>query len=59
MVLDHIGRLQLFVIDHIVLAYKSQRRLMVKVLSLATYFLMCLRQQRNRFPAAVASLLST
>jgi hypothetical protein len=42
---DHIGRLQLFMIDRVVLLNEGQRRLMVEVLSLATYRLMRLRQQ--------------
>ena len=44
MVPDHIADLQLFVIDHIVLAHNSERCLVMKVLPLAAYPLMCLRQ---------------
>ena len=39
-VLEHVGRLQVFVIDGVVLAHEGERRLMAKVPSLALHLLM-------------------
>ena len=39
-VLEHVGRLQVLVIDRIVGSHQGQRRLVVKVLSLAAHLLM-------------------
>jgi hypothetical protein len=39
-ILDHVGRLQIFMIDRVIGAYQRQRRLMVEVLSLASHRLM-------------------
>ena len=55
---DHIGRLQVFVIHHVVLAHTGQRRLVVKVLPLPAHLLMRFRQQRDRFASADAALLA-
>jgi hypothetical protein len=54
-----LARLQILVIDRIIFAHKSQRRLVVEVLPLAPYFLMRFRQEGNSFAAAVAPLLTT
>ena len=37
-ILDHVGRLQIFVIDRVVLAHQLQRRLVLEVLPLALTF---------------------
>ena len=42
MVLDHVGRLQILIIDRVIDADQSQRRLVVKILALAAHLLMCL-----------------
>ena len=57
-VLDHIADLQLFVIDRVVLAYELECCLMVKVLPLATHFLMRFRKQRHRLAPAIAPSLA-
>jgi hypothetical protein len=59
MSLEHIGRLHILVIDRIMFAHKSQRRLAVEALPLAPYFLMGFRQQRDRFASAIAALLTS
>ncbi len=46
-VLEHVGRLQVLVIDRVVAAHQRQRRLVVEVLPLAPHLLMRLRQQRR------------
>jgi hypothetical protein len=58
MVPDHVGRLQVFMVDHVVLLNEGQRRLMVEIRSLTAHFLMRLGKQRYRFPTAVAPLLA-
>jgi hypothetical protein len=55
MVLDHMGRLQIFVLDRIVLSHNGKRRLMKKVLPLAAHLLMRLGEQDSRLLAAVAA----
>jgi len=57
-VLDHIGRLQRFVLDCVVLPHECERCLMVKVLSLAAHRLMLLGQESHCFASAVAPLLA-
>ena len=59
MVPDHVGRLQVFVIDRVVLSNERQRRFVVKILSLATYLLMRLGQQHHRHATASAAFLAT
>jgi hypothetical protein len=44
MVPDHVGHLQVFVIDRIIGAHKRERRLVMEIRSLTTHFLMCLGQ---------------
>jgi hypothetical protein len=41
---DHVGRLQVFVLDGVVLAHQCQRRLVVEISPLAARLLMRLRQ---------------
>jgi hypothetical protein len=55
---EHIGRLQLLVIDRVVGSDQRQGRLMVKVCSLAAHLLMRLGSQLHRFLAAIAPLLA-
>jgi hypothetical protein len=55
---DHIGRLQVLVIDGIVLSHQRQRGLVVEVNALPLQLLMRLRQQRDRLAASAASLLA-
>jgi hypothetical protein len=61
-ILDHLGRLSMLVIDRLVGAHKGERRLVVKVAPLAPHLLphllMRLCQQLDRFAPAVAVLLS-
>src|SRR5690348_7722482 len=57
-VLDHVGRLQILVIDRVVVLDKSQRSLVVKVLPLALDLLMSPSEQHDCFPATVASFLA-
>jgi hypothetical protein len=57
-ILDHVGRLQVFVIDRVVRPNKRQRRLMVKVLSLAAHCLMRLGEQDDCLAPPIASLLA-
>jgi hypothetical protein len=58
MVLEHIGRLQVLVIDHIVLAYQDERRFVVEILSLASHLLMRFRQQLHGLAPAVTAFLT-
>ena len=44
-ILEHVGCLQVLVIDRVVRPHECQRRLVVEVLSLALHFLMRFRQQ--------------
>jgi hypothetical protein len=55
---DHVGRLQILMVNRVVFAQQRERCLEVKVLSLATYLLMRFGKQDNRFLAAVAALLA-
>ncbi len=55
----HIGDLQLFEIDHIVLTHEHERRLVVKITSLAFHVLGDFGSSGKRFPAPVAALLAT
>jgi hypothetical protein len=57
-ILEHVGRLQIFVIEHIVLSHELERNLLVEVLSLAAHRLMRLGQQRHRLTSACAALLA-
>ncbi len=56
-VLHHVGRLQVFVIDRVVLTHQRQRRLVVEVGSCPPYPLMRLGEQLDRLSPAVAALL--
>jgi hypothetical protein len=56
--LDHAADLQILVIDRVILSNERSRRLMAEIRPLATYFLMRLGDQDNRFLAAVAALLA-
>jgi hypothetical protein len=58
-VLDHVGRVQVFVIDRIVRPHQGERRLMVKILPLALQLLMRLGKQRYRLAPTMAALLSS
>ena len=50
----HVGDLHIFQIDHVILAYQSERCLVVEVVSLAPYALMFLRQLRYGLTGAFA-----
>jgi hypothetical protein len=39
-ILEHVGRLQVLVVDYIILTNKRERRLVVKILPLAAHLLM-------------------
>jgi hypothetical protein len=58
-VLEPIGRLEVFVIDRIVLTHAHERRLVVQVLPLALYLLMRLGEQCHRLTSALAALRAT
>lgn len=55
---EHVGRLQLFVIDHIELLNQLQRRFVLEIGSLAAYLLVCFGQQLHCFTAAIAAFLA-
>lgn len=55
MILEQVGRLQLVVIDHIVVAYQREYRLVREILSLALHRLMGRGQQLDRLTTATAS----
>jgi hypothetical protein len=55
---DHVGRLQVFVIHHIIGAHKGKRRLMVKVLTLAAHGLVRPGKEHNRLAPPMAALLA-
>ncbi len=55
---EHVGRLQVLVINHIIGTHQGERRLMMKVLPLAAHRLMRLGEQDNRFPATMAPYLA-
>jgi hypothetical protein len=57
-ILDHVADLQVFVTDHISGAHKRERRLVMKVLSLAAHPLMRFRQRRHGLAMASAALLT-
>jgi hypothetical protein len=57
-ILDHVGRLQILVIDRVVLTYQSERCLVMKVLSLPLHLLMCFSEQGNRLLATMTPLLA-
>jgi hypothetical protein len=57
-VLEHVGRLQILMIDGVVLLHKVKRRLVVKVDPLALYREVRFGEQLRRFPAAVTPLLA-
>jgi hypothetical protein len=57
-VLDHIGRPQVLVIDRVVGLFQVERHLMVEVSSLMLHLEMRLRQQLHRRKAAMAPLLA-
>jgi hypothetical protein len=59
MVLHHVGRLQIFVIDRVVLAHQLDRCLMLEILPLAFHRLMRLGQQSHRLTPPIAALLPT
>jgi hypothetical protein len=56
MILNHVADQQILVIDRIIGLDKRKRRLVVKILSLASYCLMRFGQQRHRLTVPVASL---
>src|SRR5262245_53548261 len=55
---DHVADLQILVIDRVILTHKSERRLVMKISSLAAYALMRLGQQRYRLASAMTPLLA-
>jgi hypothetical protein len=55
---DHIGDLQVLVINRVVGSDQCQRRLMMEVLPLAPHLLVRLRQQCDRLAASVAATLA-
>jgi hypothetical protein len=59
MILHHIGRLEIFVIDRVVLLNERQCRLVMKVPPLASHCLMRPGKQLGRFAPAIAPLLAS
>ena len=57
--LHHVGRLEIFVIDHIIGAYEGERRLVVKVAPLASHRLVRFGEECDRLASTVAALLAT
>src|SRR5262249_45628700 len=57
-ILHHVADLQIFVIDRVVRAHQTERRLVVEVLALAAHRLVRLRQQFHRLAPAMAALLA-
>ena len=55
-ILDHVGRLQVFMIDRVAGLDQAERRLVVEVLALAFHLQVCLGQQLHRLASAVAAL---
>src|SRR5262245_55333444 len=55
---EHVADLQIFMINLVVGVHQSERRLMVKVGTLATYLEMRFGEQLHRFTPAAASLLA-
>jgi hypothetical protein len=58
MILEQVGRLQVLIIDRVVLAHQRERRFVVKILPLALHILVRFRQQFHGFAAPVAALLA-
>ena len=58
MVLEHVDRLQILMIDGVVLLNQMKRRLVVKVGPLALHLQMRFREHLHRFTAAVTPLLA-
>jgi hypothetical protein len=58
-VLNHVGRLQILVIDSVVGLDQSERNFMVEVLALAFHLHVRLGEQLHGFATAVASLLAS
>src|SRR4051812_10643920 len=56
-VLEHVGRLQVFMIDGVVGAQQGKRGLVVEILPLPPDLLMLLGEELDRFAAAFAPLL--
>src|SRR5262249_40247456 len=56
---DHVGRLQIFVVDGVVLVHERQCGLMMEVGALALHLQVCLRKQPYRFLAPIAALLAS
>jgi len=59
MVLDHVGRLQVFVIDGVVLPEELQCELVMEVSALPPYMLVFASEKLHGFLAALAALLAT
>ena len=57
-ILEHVGRLQVFVIDGVVLLDKYQRGLLVEISALTLHLEVLLGQQPHSFAPAVASLFA-
>ena len=57
-ILDHVGRLQILMIDRVVVANEREGRLVVEVLPLTLHLQMRLGQQVHCFAAAIAALLA-
>ena len=57
-ILDHVGRLQVLMLDRVVLAHQRQSPLVVKVLALALHFEMRFGEHRHRFTPAIAPFLA-
>jgi hypothetical protein len=57
MILEHVGRLQVLMIDHIIGAHQSQRRFLVEVDALPLDLQMRFGEQRDHPATAVAPLL--
>ena len=55
---EQVGRLQIFMIDRVILSHERQRRLVVKILPLTLHLLMRLGKQRHGFPAPIAAFLA-
>jgi hypothetical protein len=59
MVPEHVGRLQVLVIDRVVLPNQRQRCLVMEVCSLASHLLVRFGEQLDRLAPTVTSLLAT
>src|SRR5260221_12981302 len=57
-ILEHVGRLQVFVIDGVVLAYEGERRLVMEVLPLAPHCLMRFGEQFDRLLTTLTAFLT-